>query len=34
MRGLQLYAPKVDKSAYDKAVQLASSWLAKAESHK
>jgi hypothetical protein len=30
MRGLQLYAPKADKSAYDKAVQLAASWLAKA----
>jgi hypothetical protein len=31
MRGLQLYAPKTDKAVYDKAVQLAASWLAKAE---
>jgi ankyrin repeat protein len=31
LRGLQLYAPKADKSAYDKAVQLAASWLAKAD---
>ena len=31
MRGLQLYAPKTDKAAYDKAVQLAASWIAKAE---
>ena len=34
MRALQLYAPKADKSAYDKAVQLAASWLAKAEADK
>jgi ankyrin repeat protein len=32
MRALQLYAPKTDRSSYDKAVQLASSWLARAES--
>lgn len=31
LRGLQLYAPKMDKAAYDQAVQLASSWLAKAQ---
>jgi len=31
MRGLQLYAPGVDKAAYDRAIQLASSWLAKAQ---
>lgn len=31
MRGLQLYAPKPDKAAYDKAVQLAAAWIAKAE---
>ena len=30
MRALQLYAPKTDKPAYDKAVQLAASWLAEA----
>ena len=32
MRALQLYAPKTDKPAYDKAVQRASNWLLKAES--
>jgi len=32
MRALQLYAPKVDKSGYDKAIRLASRWLATAES--
>ena len=31
MRALQLYAPKVDKTGYDKAVQLAASWLAEAK---
>ena len=31
MRALQLYAPKTDKAAYEKAVQMAASWLAKAE---
>jgi ankyrin repeat protein len=32
MRALQLYAPKVDKAAYDQAIQLAASWIAKAQS--
>jgi ankyrin repeat protein len=32
MRALQLYAPKADKAAYDQAVQLAASWIAKAKS--
>jgi ankyrin repeat protein len=32
MRALQLYAPKTDKAAYDKAIQLAAVWMAKAES--
>ena len=32
MRALQLYAPKADKAAYDHAIQLAASWLAKANS--
>jgi ankyrin repeat protein len=32
MRGLQLYAPRTDKAAYDKSVQLAAVWLAKAQS--
>jgi hypothetical protein len=31
MRALQLYAPKAGKSAYDKAIRLASNWLANAE---
>lgn len=31
MRALQLYAPKMDKAAYEKSIQLAASWLAKAE---
>jgi len=31
MRALQLYAPKTDKPAYDRAVQLAAAWLAKAQ---
>jgi squalene cyclase len=31
MRALQLYAPKTDKAAYDKAVQMAANWIAKAE---
>ena len=30
MRALQLYAPKLDKPAYDKAIQLAAGWIAKA----
>ena len=30
MRALQLYAPKMDRAAYDQAIQLAASWLAKA----
>ena len=30
MRGLQLYAPKTDKAAYDQSIQLAASWIAKA----
>jgi ankyrin repeat protein len=33
MRGLQLYAPKVDKAAYDKSIQLAAAWLAKVQPH-
>jgi hypothetical protein len=32
MRGLQLYAPKPLKAEYDKAVQLAANWIAKAKS--
>src|SRR5258708_6131073 len=32
MRALQLYAPKTDKAAYDRAIQLAAVWLAKAQS--
>ncbi|MGO9255251.1 MAG: ankyrin repeat domain-containing protein [Bryobacteraceae bacterium] len=32
MRALQLYAPKADKAAYDQAIQLASAWMAKAQS--
>ncbi len=32
MRGLQLYAPKPLKAEYDKAIQLAASWIAKAKS--
>lgn len=32
MRALQLYAPKTDKAGYDQAIQLAGSWLAKAQS--
>src|SRR5437773_4966752 len=31
MRALQLYAPKTDKAAFDKSIQLAANWLAKAE---
>src|SRR5579871_318627 len=31
MRALQLYAPKADRAAYDRAIQLAASWLAKAQ---
>jgi ankyrin repeat protein len=29
MRSLQLYAPKTDKAGYEKAVQMAASWMAK-----
>jgi hypothetical protein len=32
MRALQLYAPKVDKAAYDRSIQLAAAWIAKAQS--
>jgi ankyrin repeat protein len=32
MRALQLYAPKTDKAAYDRSIQLAAAWMAKAES--
>ncbi len=32
MRALQLYAPKMNKAAYDQAIQLASAWMAKAQS--
>ncbi|HEY7181814.1 MAG TPA: ankyrin repeat domain-containing protein [Blastocatellia bacterium] len=31
MRALQLYAPKTDKAGYEKTIQLAAAWLAKAE---
>jgi ankyrin repeat protein len=31
MRALQLYAPKTDKAAYDKSIQLAAAWLATAQ---
>src|SRR5215831_12407427 len=30
MRALQLYAPKTDKEAYDKSIEMASAWIAKA----
>ncbi len=30
MRALQLYAPKTDKAAYDRSIQLAAEWMAKA----
>jgi hypothetical protein len=30
MRALQLYAPKADRAAYDRSIQLAASWIAKA----
>ena len=30
MRALQLYAPKTDKAAYDRSIQLAASWIATA----
>ena len=33
MRALQLYAPKAGGAAYQKAIQLAAAWLAKAQSH-
>jgi ankyrin repeat protein len=32
MRGLQLYAPPTEKAAYEKSVQLAAAWLARAQS--
>jgi squalene cyclase len=32
MRALQLYPPKADRAGYDRAIQLAASWLAKAKS--
>jgi len=32
MRALQLYAPKADRAAYDQAIRLAASWLAKVQS--
>jgi hypothetical protein len=32
MRSLQFYAPKTDKAAYDRAIQLAAAWIAKAQS--
>ena len=32
MRSLQLYAPNVDQAGYEKSIQLAAAWLAKAES--
>ncbi len=31
MRALQLYAPKTDKAAYDRSIQLAAAWLSKAQ---
>jgi ankyrin repeat protein len=31
MRALQLYAPKIDRADYEKSIQLAAAWLAKAE---
>src|SRR5947209_19055401 len=31
MRALQLYAPKLDRAAYDRAIQLAAAWIAKAQ---
>jgi len=31
LRALQVYAPKTDKAAYDRSVQLAASWLATAQ---
>ena len=33
MRALQLYAPKLDKAAYDRSIQLAASWITKAKSN-
>ena len=32
LRALQLYAPKVNRAAYDQAIQLAAAWIAKAQS--
>jgi ankyrin repeat protein len=32
MRALQLYSPKTDRAVYDKSIQLAAAWLAKAQS--
>jgi hypothetical protein len=31
MRALQLYAPKPDRAAYGRAIQLAAAWLANAQ---
>jgi ankyrin repeat protein len=31
MRALQLYAPRTDKAAYEKSIQMAATWIAKAE---
>jgi ankyrin repeat protein len=31
MRALQLYAPKTDKASFDKSIQLAANWIAKAD---
>src|SRR5262245_66403231 len=31
MRALQLYAPKTDRAAYDKSVQMAATWMETAE---
>jgi ankyrin repeat protein len=32
MRALQLYAPKTDRASYDRAIELAASWMARAKS--
>jgi hypothetical protein len=32
MRALQLYAPKTERAAYEKSIQMAAAWLAKAQS--
>jgi len=33
MRALQLYAPKTDRAGYDRSIQLAAAWMAKAQSN-